>query len=122
MAIDKHPIVQGIISSRKNLIELIVIAILIAFGINLIAGQLIALTIVNPLVTVLFAIILIFIAILYLANSLLGGRIKSHLFKAFIIYNGKKNEIIPVPGYVFSEKIHLYLSSAFGENPALETL
>lgn len=118
----KHPIVQGIISSRKNLIELIVVAIIIAFGINLIAGQLIALTVVNPLMTVLLGIILIFSSILYLATSLLGGRIKSHTFKAFIIYKVKKNEIIPVPRYEFSEEIHSYIKSAFGENPALNTL
>lgn len=122
MTIYKHPIVQGIISSRKNLIDLIVTTILLAFGINLIAGQLIALTVVNPLVTVLFGIILIFSSILYFGNSLLDERIKSHKFEAFIIYKEKKNDIISVPSYEFSEKIHSYIKSAFGENPALKNI
>ena len=122
MTIYKHPIVQDIISSRKNLIELIVVAILIAFGINLIAGQIIALTIVNPFVTALLGFILIFSSMLYLATSLLGGRIKSHTFEAFLIYNVTENEIIPVPRYEFSEDIHSYLKSAFEENSALNTL
>lgn len=116
----KHPIVQGIIGGRKNLIELIFVAILLAFGINLIAGQLIALL--NPFLTILLGIILIFVSILYLATNLLGGRDKSHTFKAFIIYNPKKNEIVPVPMYEFSEEIHSYLKSAFGENTALKTM
>lgn len=122
MTIYKHPIVQDIISSRKNLIDLIVTAILLAFGINLIAGQLIALTIGNPLVTVLLGIFLIFSSILYFANSLLGERIKSHKFEAFLIYNERKYEIIPVPRYEFSEEIHSYIKSAFGENPALKNI
>ena len=118
----KHTIVQGITSSHKSLIKLIVVAIILALGINLIAGQIIALAIVSPLVTVLFGLILIFSSLLYLAANLFGGHVKSHTFEAFIVYDKINNEIIPVPRYDFSEKIHSYIESAFGENPALKTL
>ncbi|MCK4797867.1 MAG: hypothetical protein KAT05_10815 [Spirochaetes bacterium] len=117
-----HTIVQGITSSHKSLIKLIVVAIILALGINLIAGQFIALAIVSPLVTVLFGLVLIFTSLLYLAVNLFGGRVKSHTFEAFIICNSEKNEIVPVPEYDFSEEVHSYIESAFGENPALKTL
>lgn len=104
MTIYKHPIVQSIISSRKILIDIIVTAILLAFGINLIAGQLIALTVDNPLVTVLLGIILIFSSILYLANSLLDERIKSHKFEAFIIYKKERKKSSKCQGMNFQRK------------------
>lgn len=117
-----HTIVQGIKSSHKSLIKLIVVAIILALGTNLIAGQIIALAIVSPLVTVLFGLLLIFTSLLYSAINLFGGHVKSHTFEAFIVYNAEKNEIVPVPEYDFSEEVHSYMESAFGENPALKTL
>ncbi len=119
---NKHAIVQGIVIGRKNLIEFIVVAILLAFGVNLIAGHIFALTIISPLVTILVGAVLCFGSMLYLAASLFGRRVESRTYEAFLIYNKKKNEIIPVPRYEFSEDICEYLQGAFMENPALKTL
>lgn len=122
MTENKYSIVQNIISGRKNIIKLIVIAILLAFGINLISSQFVALAIFSPFVTIFLGLVLCIISVLYLATNLFGGLIKNHTFDAFIVYNNEKNEIIPVPRYQFSEDIHEYLEAAFKENSALKTL
>lgn len=121
MTKNKHAVVQGIVISRRNLIELIVVTILLALGINLVAGQLLALAIVGSSVLVLVGAILCIISVLYLTARLFGRRIKSYTYDAFIIYN-KKNEIVPVPRYEFSEEVSNYIKGAFVENPALETV
>ena len=59
---------------------------------------------------------------LYLAVRLFGRRVESRIYEAFIIYNEKKNQIISVPRYAFSEGICRYIRGAFAENPALRTL
>ena len=122
MTKNKHAIVQGIAISRKNLIELIVVAILLAFGVNLIASHVIALAILSPLVTVLIGAALCFGSVLYLVARLLGRRVENRSYEAFLIYNEKKNEIIPVPRYNFSESICQYIRDAFAENPALKII
>ena len=122
MTKNKHAIVQGIVISRKNLTELIVVAILLAFGVNLIASHVLALAILSPNVTVLIGAVLCLCSVLYLTARLLGRRVESHTYEAFLIYNEKKNEIISVPRYTFSEEIYEYMQGAFAENPALNTL
>jgi len=120
---DRYTIVQGIVISRKSLIELVTVAILLALGVNLIASYIITLPIFSHLVILLMGAILCFISMLYLLVShLLGRRIENRGYKAFLIYNKKKNEIIPVPRYAFSEGIYRYMQSAFVENTALKTL
>ena len=122
MTKNKHAIVQGIVISRKNLIELIVVAILLALGVNLIASHILALAMVSPLATKLIGAILCFGSVLYLAARLFGRHAESRTYEAFLIYDKKKNEIISVPRYAFSEGIYTYMQGAFVENPALKTL
>lgn len=122
MTENKYSIIQSIIIGHKNFIKLVVIAILLAFGINLISSQFVALAIFSPLVTVFLGLILCVISVLYLAANIFGGLIKNHTFDAFIVYDNEKNEIIPVPRYQFSENICEYLEAAFKENSALKTI
>lgn len=122
MTENKYSIIQSIISGHKNFIKLVVVAILLAFGINLISSQFVALTIFSPLVTVFLGLILCIISVLYLAANIFGGLIKNHTFDAFIVYDNEKNEIIPVPRYQFSENIYEYLEAAFKENSALKII
>ena len=53
---DEETVVHGIAISRKNLVEIIVVAILLSFGVNLIASQFLILTIAHPIVTTLVGI------------------------------------------------------------------
>jgi hypothetical protein len=121
MTKERRPIVQGIVISRQNLIDLVVAAILLAFGVDLIAGRILASAILSPHLTLLVGVVLCVGSVLYLAARLFGRRVESRTYEAFLIYDKKKNAIIPVPRYEFSEHIYRYMQGAFVENPALKT-
>jgi len=116
---DEDTVVRGIAISRKNLVELIVIAILLSFGINLIAGQLLGWLNEKPSIILLIGILLCLVAIVYTLLSLFGSRTKSHTYEAFLIDGPAKDNITPVPGYELAEEVHNYLQGAFAENSAL---
>ncbi len=122
MTKNTRPIVQGVVISHQNLIELIVVAILLAFGVDLIAGHILASAIPNSRLALLVGVILCLGSVLYLAARLFGRRVESRTYQAFFIYNEKRNKIIPVPRYKFSEAICRYMRAAFAENPALKLL
>lgn len=122
MTKNTRPIVQGVVISRQNLIDLVVTAILLAFGVNLIVGRILTPGVLSSSLTLLVGVVLCLGSMLYLAARLFGRRAERRTYEAFLIYNRKKNEIIPVPRYAFSEEIYSYIRGAFVENPALKTL
>ena len=122
MTKNEHAIVQGIVISRKNLIELIVVAVLLAFGVDLIAGHIPNLLMLSPLATVVVGAVLCLGCVFYLAFRLFGKRVERRTYEAFLIYNQKENKIIEVPRYSFSENVCHYMEYASVENPALKTL
>jgi hypothetical protein len=95
---------------------------MIAFGVHLIAGQIVEYSIGNHLGTILLGIALCIGSVAYLAFRLVGQRVESRTYEAFLVYNIKRNEIIAVPRYTFAEDIVDYLHGAFAENPALKNL
>ena len=52
-----RPIIEKFAISRKNLIELIIVVVLIAFGTNLIAGQWVSSDTLNPLINIILGIL-----------------------------------------------------------------
>jgi hypothetical protein len=120
MADNKHNIIENISLTRKNLIELLVVAILIAFGTNLVAGQLISSAIFQPFFYILLGVMICLVSAIYLTTRLLSKRIESRGFKAFLPYNEKDKKLLVVPRYRFSEELSRYLDAAFTENPALK--
>jgi hypothetical protein len=117
---DEHKVIRGIAINRRNLIELIVSAILLAFGINLLAGQVLNGLQVKPLLVFLLGILLCLFAIAYTFFSLFGRRTKKTTFKAFIAYNPMEKELVTVSSYDFSERLDIFMSMAFNENDALK--
>jgi hypothetical protein len=117
---DENKVVRGIAINRRNLIELIVSAILLAFGINLLAGQVLNWLQIKPLLVFLLGSLLCFFAIGYTFFSLFGRRTKKTTFKAFIAYNPMEKELISVPRYDYAQGLDIYVSAAFAENEALK--
>ena len=122
MTINKYAIVHNILTSRKKIIEIIVVTVLLALGISLIGGQIITLRIFSPAMIISVGTVLCVISVLYILANLFVRHVENNTYEAFFIYSKKKNEIIPVPRYKFSEMIYEYLRGAFEENPALKTL
>jgi hypothetical protein len=75
-------IVEGIVGSRRNVIEIIVVAVLLAFGVNLISGQI---PVSGSRGVAVAGFLLCIISILYLTFRLL--RIENRTYEAFFIYN-----------------------------------
>jgi hypothetical protein len=117
---EEDAIVHGIAISRKKFIELVVIAILLSLGVNLIAGQMLSWFSAEPLITLLLGTLLCLFAISYLTFSLFGKRTKETSIEAFFAYNPLKKEPVVVPRYEFSGDICRFIKAAFAENPALK--
>lgn len=122
MTKNTRPIVQGIIVSRQNLIEFVVVAVLLAFGVDLVAGHILALAALSSRLALVVGVILCLGSVLYLAVRLFGRRVERRTYEAFLVYDKKRNKIITVPRYEFSEAICRYMSAAFAENSALKLL
>src|SRR2546425_9045829 len=110
---DEDAIVRGAALSRKNLLELIVVAILLAFGINLLAGQFLSWLQEKPLLAFLIGILLCLFAIAYTLFSLFGRSTKQMSIEAFFAYNPIKKVPVRVTRYEFSENICEYIKAAF---------
>lgn len=111
-----------ILSGRTNLIEIVVVAILIALGVNLVADGLIIHARLAPLTSILLGLMVILISILYLVARVLGRRTRSRSYTGFFIYDRNKNEVVDVPRYDFSEDLSMKLKAAFLENKALKLI
>jgi len=122
MSTTNPTVIRSISIKRRSLIELIIVAILLAFGINLIVGQLINLSVLSPMQNVAIGVFVCFCSILYYIASLIGKRFVKRSYNAFFLYDKKKNDIIPVPRYEFSEYLYKYFKGAFIENSALKKL
>lgn len=111
-----------ILSLRTNIVEILLIAVFIALGINIIAGSLSQIFRLSPLNTFCLGIIICFIAICYFLIRVLGRRIHSRDYEAFFVYDCKKNKLISILRYNFASHLEDYLNAAFLENKALETI
>lgn len=119
---EKIVFLSEILAGRANLAELLVVAILIALGVNIIGGSLFSLIPYKPHIILLTGIVLCLICVLYLFFRFFGRRSRIQNFKGFFIYNAKQNQVIHVRRYDFSWNLSEYLRAAFFENEALKTI
>ena len=120
MTSNRRPVIEGVASSQKRIVELIGVAVLLAFGVNLVADSFIASGILGSLW--IFIIGAAFcIASLILLAVFLFKRVDARHLEMFLIYDKEDKKIIPVPRYDFGDQISEYLKAAFIENPALKS-
>src|SRR3954447_22793571 len=91
---DEDTIIHSIAISRKSLLELIIIAILLSLGVNLIAAQLLNWLNTNTLVIVLVGAFFCLLSIGYSVFSLLSIRTKQRTYEAFILWEEKTDGIV----------------------------
>jgi len=108
------------VAERANLLDLILVTIFIAFGIDLTANSFVGTSI--SYVNLSFGLGICFLAIVYLIIRILVKRIKIKVIEGFFIYDKKANSIIYIPRYELSEYLVHYFISAFSENPALKVI
>lgn len=111
-----------VLTKRANLIEIVLIAILISLGVNLIAGSLIIITGFPTYVHLLIGLGICFGTVLYLFFRIVVYKTQLRNYEGLFIYSTKDNKIIPIPRYRFSEDLEMYLDAAFIENKALKII
>lgn len=105
---------------RTSLIEIIISAIVIGFGISITVSSLTLLKNFNPFIGIIIGVLICSFSIGYLARKIILSRNKSYMIDGFFILNETINEIRDIPGYNFAEEIHSFFEAAFTENKALE--
>ena len=100
-------------------------AIFLVVGINLISSYIsnyLVSSEKNSIKLIIIGFFLCVPSVLYFVKNLLNKRKKYRSYEAFIVYDTRKNEIIPVPRYKFSEGIWDYINGVFVENPAFKEI
>lgn len=115
------PIVSGILKSRKEIIELIAITILIAFSINTISNIIVNSKAISPIYFIIISFMILVISVIYVSSKFIKKTHKQ-TYEAFFVYDYKSQRIIPVFRYWFGERIAEYFQALFYENPALKAI
>lgn len=118
---EEDTVVRETAISRKGLVELIILVILLSFGINLIADQLFNWLQEKSFIILLLGTIFCLTPIAYAFVVLFRTRKKQLRIEGCLAYNPIKKELVPIERYAFSETICEYIQAAFAENPALKT-
>ena len=115
----REGVMADLMSIRASLLELLVVAILLALSVNLISSSLADLLSLPSLRTLVLGVAIGLIAVLYSVLRLVGQQHKLHSFEGFFVYNKTNNRLVSVPRYRYSDDLSRYLESAFSENQAL---
>lgn len=115
-------VIAELISNRADLFELILVAVLLALSVNLVSSAFSEIFVFSPLVILGIGLLLGLSVIGYSVSRLFKSKHRSRTFRGFFIYNEKRNEVIEVPRYNYSEKLRSCLRGAFSENDAFKAL
>jgi hypothetical protein len=118
----RNQILRKVIIDQSKFIELLVSALVLAIGVNLVSDSIQILAGQNYLCTLLPGIILCLLPICYQVSRFVGSRIETREYYGFLIHDTVTNEILPVPRYNLGETIPVYLKGAFLENKGRKAL
>lgn len=116
------PVVASILKSRGAVLELVVAAVFLALGVNLLATAIAQLFGTSNQAMLWSSFGLVAISLSLIARRTLASRYVSRSFEAFLCYHRNENRLIDVPRYAFSENISGYLKGLFAENEAPKKL
>jgi hypothetical protein len=114
-------LLSELMAMRANLIELIVIAVLLALSVNLISSSLPSLILLSPTWTLIVGVIIGIVALVYSGLRFINTRHKTVSLKGLFIYDRRANTIISIPRYQYGSAIAEYLKAAFSEKKELKT-
>jgi hypothetical protein len=112
--------VRDILFSQENFVKNLFTLFLLAFGINLLANQIPTFFKIDPLISIITGIVLIFLSLIYLLRQITDKRKRYEKFKAFFIYNQKENKLEEIPNYEFSSDQNNFMKAAFVEDSNLK--
>ena len=115
-------IIRGAVIGRANLVELVVVTLLLAMGVNLISDHAVAAAGISHATALMIGLILCLASIAYLTARVFAGWTEARSYEGFVVYDKGQNQIIPISRYELGECVPAYLEAAFAENEALRTL
>ena len=113
-------VIAELIANRTSLLELILVAILLALSVNLISSSIPEIFSLSPLWVFSIGIFLGLIVLLYSIFRLLKNKYRTQTFEGFFTYSKKRNAVISIPRYEYSEQLYSYLQASFSENEAFK--
>lgn len=117
-----HSVIRRAVSGRTQFVELVVIALLVALGVDLISTGLRTVASISDTASLAIGIGLCLISLMYLGGRVFAGHSETRRLAGFLIYDSSANEIVAVPRYELAEDITHYLRAALAEDKALAVL
>lgn len=114
-------VISELLAMRASLVELVVVAVLLALSVNLISSSLPSLIPLSPACTLAAGLAIGILALAYSGFRFISTRHRIVSLKGVFIYDGKANSLISIPRYQYGIKLAAYLQAAFSENEALKT-
>jgi hypothetical protein len=108
--------------SRTSLLELIIVAIVISFSVNVISSSITLFQGYKPIVGVIIGIVFCLAALLYLAFRNFDYKEECHIYNGFFVLDEENNKLVYIPRYELGESLPRYMDSVFAENSALKYL
>lgn len=112
-------LLANILTEKKELVRLFVIAAILAFSVGSLASQFAAQTMIPVWATMAIAFLLICVSFGLLAKDLKSSLSFEDEIDAIILIDPKLNQIIPVRDYDFSEKLHKTLCAVKAESRSI---
>lgn len=116
---DTNNLLAHILTEKKELVRLFVIAAILSFSVGALASLFAAQTAVPKWSVITIAVLLILISFALLARDLTSSLSFEDEFDGVIFIDPKRNEILPVKDYEFSEKLHKTLRAVKAENKSI---
>lgn len=121
MSENKNEIIKQNVLNKNLLLEIILTAIFISFGLNLVVYSFSNLNGFNIIIFTVGPIIVICALIILIYNNFKKFN-RTITLKGFIIYDAMENKLINVDYYKLSNELVSNLNSAFEENESLRTI
>jgi len=119
--INKGPLFEFLLG-RTSLLELLIIAIFISFGINVLTSSMILFAWFKPLLGFYLGSLICLISLLYLTIRVFRQQEKCRVFNGFFVLDKQSNNFVNVPRYALAESLTKILNSLFVENIALRVI
>lgn len=111
-----------LLAFKTNLLEVLVIAVIVALGVNVFSAGLVGFFDLPHSNTLIIGILLIFIGSLLLIKNIKPINSGEFAFEAAICVDKESKELIPIEGYLFAEEISKFVTAICTENKAIHKL
>jgi len=111
-----------VLNNKTNLAEILLVAFVIALGTSIIASSIVSLSFFDAKIFIWVGILIVALAFIYLTIRMLSNSEYNKKIKANIIFDKKKDEVVKIKNYDYSEKVYDYLTYAFNEDENIKAV